>query len=436
MSDIVIRERVLKNGTVTFEYSFEIAPINGKRRRKSKSGFRSKREAKAAGKLAQQQYENTGTTIANKAEMSYSDYLKFWIQKDVATTCKDATVENYEKKIRLYISPFLGEKRLRSIVRQDIKDFLEKMYDDGFSKNTISVCKGIITKSFDYAVDSQILSSSPATGIKRLSKGGRPPKNPTRTSPHVYIPKEQMDQIFERFPCGTSPYLSLMTGYHCGTRLGESYAIVEEDIDFVNKKLKLNRQIQWKSDSTRTKEEIQQSNGSSHAGNGYWYFTEPKYRSYRIINLDDDMIELLSDIIGRRKSSEKYYGSHYVHYYVDQPLLNSGVAPETPIPDNPLKSSGKHEIHLINIREDGSFITPRTMQHTATVIQKQLGIKDFDYHSLRHTHSTMLLEMGAPDVYIQRRLGHTSSQVTKEVYTNHLTPAIQNKGLDVLQNLY
>ena len=133
MSDIVIRERVLKNGTGTFEYSFEIAPINGKRRRKSKSGFRSKREAKAAGKLAQQQYENTGTTIANKAEMSYSDYLKFWIQKDVATTCKDATVENYEKKIRLYISPFLGEKRLRSIVRQDIKDFLEKMYDDGFS---------------------------------------------------------------------------------------------------------------------------------------------------------------------------------------------------------------------------------------------------------------------------------------------------------------
>ena len=86
MSDIVIRERVLKNGTVTFEYSFEIAPINGKRRRKSKSGFRSKREAKAAGKLAQQQYENTGTTIANKAEMSYSDYLKFWIQKDVAKT--------------------------------------------------------------------------------------------------------------------------------------------------------------------------------------------------------------------------------------------------------------------------------------------------------------------------------------------------------------
>ena len=152
-------------------------------------------------------------------------------------------------------------------MRQDIKDFLEKMYDDGFSKNTISVCKGIITKSFDYAVDSQILSSSPATGIKRLSKGGRPPKNPTRTSPHVYIPKEQMDQIFERFPCGTSPYLSLMTGYHCGTRLGESYAIVEEDIDFVNKKLKLNRQIQWKSDSTRTKEEIQQNQ---------WIFTGRK----------------------------------------------------------------------------------------------------------------------------------------------------------------
>ena len=171
MSDIVIRERVLKNGTATLEYSFEIAAINGSRRRKSKSGSRSRREAQEAGKLDQQPYENSGSRSANKVEISYSDYLKFWIEKDVAINCKDVNVENYEKKIRLYISPFLGEKRLRSIVRQDIKDFLEKMYDDGFSKNTISVCKGIITKSFDYAVDSQILSSSPATGIKRLSKG-------------------------------------------------------------------------------------------------------------------------------------------------------------------------------------------------------------------------------------------------------------------------
>ena len=92
MGEIVIRDRTLKDGTVNYEYSFEVASIDGKRRRKSKSGFRTKTEAKAAGKLAQQQYENTGITIAKKADMSYSDYLDMWLQDDVAQTCKDATI--------------------------------------------------------------------------------------------------------------------------------------------------------------------------------------------------------------------------------------------------------------------------------------------------------------------------------------------------------
>ena len=436
MGEIVIRDRTLKDGTVNYEYSFEVASIDGKRRRKSKSGFRTKTEAKAAGKLAQQQYENTGITIAKKADMSYSDYLDMWLQDDVAQTCKDATVANYSKKIRLYIAPYLGQKRLRSIVRQDIKKFLEHMYDEGFSKNTISVCKGIITKSFDYAVDSQILSASPAAGIKKMKKGGRPPKKPTRIAPHIYIPKENIELIFKRFPEGSTPYLSLMTGYHCGTRLGESFAIVEEDIDFINKKLKLSRQVQWKADNSRTQQDKKANNGTIQAGNGYWYFSEPKYRSYRIIDLDDEILALLARTIDKRKSAEQYYGSHYTRYYVNQPLNFTGEAPETPIPDNPINRSGKYEIHLINVREDGSYITPRTMQHTSTVIQKKLGIADFDYHSLRHTHSTMLKEMGAPDVYIQRRLGHSSTRITNEVYTNHLTPIIQDKGLDILKNLY
>jgi len=34
-----------------------------------------------------------------------------------------------------------------------------------------------------------------------------------------------------------------------------------------------------------------------------------------------------------------------------------------------------------------------------------LYIEDFDYHSLRHTHATFLLEKGAPLKYIQQRLG-------------------------------
>ena len=51
MSDLIVRPRMLKSGKMVYEYAFEIARIDGKRKRKTKSGFRTKREAKEAGKI-------------------------------------------------------------------------------------------------------------------------------------------------------------------------------------------------------------------------------------------------------------------------------------------------------------------------------------------------------------------------------------------------
>ena len=86
------------------------------------------------------------------------------------------------------------------------------------------------------------------------------------------------------------------------------------------------------------------------------------------------------------------------------------------------------EIHFVCVREDGTYITPRTMQHTSRVIHNELNIKEFDFHSLRHTHATVLLERGAPLKYIQQRLGHKKIDITLNVYqhqTDHLAMIAQ-----------
>ncbi len=86
--------------------------------------------------------------------------------------------------------------------------------------------------------------------------------------------------------------------------------------------------------------------------------------------------------------------------------------------------------------EDGSYITARTMQHTSSIIHHNLTFSEFDYHSLRHTHATMLSEQGAPLQYIQKRLGHKKEKVTTEVYTNHLTDAIKQQGNNILNAMF
>jgi len=60
------------------------------------------------------------------------------------------------------------------------------------------------------------------------------------------------------------------------------------------------------------------------------------------------------------------------------------------------------------------------MQHVSHIARTELGFDKFDYHSLRHTHATMLAEKGASPKYVQYRLGHKNIQVTMQIY-QHLT---------------
>ena len=53
---------VRKRGNV-YEYSFDVAKIEGNRKRVSKSGFKTKAEAQEAGTVAYEEYIRTGVII-------------------------------------------------------------------------------------------------------------------------------------------------------------------------------------------------------------------------------------------------------------------------------------------------------------------------------------------------------------------------------------
>lgn len=433
MGDVMIRSRNRKSGTV-YEYYFEIASIDGKRKWTSKGGFKTKKEAKEAGKKAQELYEKAGQIVV-PSEMSLSDFLDLWIEKDCKMDLKDVTVSGYEKKIRLYIKPSLGSYRLKSITKPILQDFIKELFNKGLSKNTISSVKGILSKAFDYAADNQYIAYSPAAKLKIPIN--QQPKVPTRSDPHVYISVNKMNDIFARFPEGTVNHIPLQLGYRCGLRLGEAFALTWADIDLKKQRLEVNRQIQWYQDKTRSSKQKQLENGTAKAGNGYWYFSEPKFRSYRIIDIDDELTNLLGRELEKQNRARAYYDVFYKHYYVETPLLYGGIKPDNlPPAINRLSlESGTIEIQPLLVRENGEYIAPRTMQHTSSVIHHQLNFPEFDYHSLRHTHATMLQEKGADIIYIQRRLGHVNLSTTN-IYIDHLTDTIQTRGFSILNSMY
>lgn len=430
MIDLCIRKRFTTKGTV-YEYRFEIASVGGKRKWKSKSGFKTVTEARKAGRAAMAQYENYGHVVNN--QISVADFFDVWFENDCKVDLKPTTLISYKKAVENLLKPKLGYYRLKSLTREQLQAFLVEMYDNGYSINSLISLKALLTKSMNYAVDNHYINISPAIRLK--TPRNRIPKIPTRSAPHYFIKPEIMKEIFKRFPERTSSFIPLKIAYECGLRLGETFALCWEDIDLDNKAIYINRQIQWMADYERSKNNKINCNGSSEAGKGYWYFSAPKYNSYRVIEIGDELTEILKNEKDRQDRSKAYYSQRYQNYFVPFELSFNGKIPFFQISVNRLEQGTlENQIHLICVREDGSYITPRTMQHTAMIIKKEI-FKNFDFHSLKHTHATMLAEIGVDQKYIQTRLGHMDIYTTFEVY-EHTTEIMRNRGRSALNTLF
>jgi integrase len=80
--------------------------------------------------------------------------------------------------------------------------------------------------------------------------------------------------------------------------------------------------------------------------------------------------------------------------------------------------------HRQHVREDeaGKAIT-----------EHQAGLRKIRLHDLRHTFGSLLIQNGASIVYVKEQMGHSSIQVTVDIY-GHLIPGANVSFVDRLDN--
>ena len=414
---------VRKRGNV-YEYNFDVAKIEGKRKRITKSGFKTKAEALKQGTIAYNEYLNTGRKFVSN-EMSYSDFLDYWLDNHCKINLKYHTIEAYSNIVKTHLKPNLGFYKLSQITKPTLQDFLNKIYvEKAYSKNFLNNIRKVLKCSFNYAVDNEYVKVNSAANLK-LPKYDEPPKDVA----HIFT-TEEINTILDRFKNNHCVYYAFLTAYCTGLRIAEVFALTWDDIDFKNKTISVNKNILKKNQAGGTKGRHLSGNSTT-----VWYFGTCKTQtSYRTITIGDTLINALKEYKEEQEMYKQNYGDTYMKHYKKNVINPYNNKPEIKIVNAYAEIDvALPEVNFVFIKNNGVYEGTDSCKYPFKVIHYELGIP-CRFHDFRDTHATRLIESGADIKAVSKRLGHRNIDITYNIYVR-VTQKMENETANKFEEI-
>ena len=143
------------------------------------------------------------------------------------------------------------------------------------------------------------------------------------------------------------------------------------------------------------------------------------------------MTEALKKAKRTQTENRLHYGPRYFNLYTED-ATRKGQPCQHMIQVHSGERCPLSLVRLVCVREDGYFLGSESIQkYAGKIIRQELGIP-FNFHSLRHTHATTLIENGVTVKAVQARLGHANISTTLDEYT-HNTLKQEENAVDVFE---
>lgn len=347
---------------------------DGSEKTQQKAGFHTKKEAEVfrtetIGEL----YNGTYKVYGN---VSVSEFMAYWLENDIKARVKSyETYYNFSGTVKNHINPKLGNKRIASVSSGDI----QTLYND-VAKYSISVAKmvkTVINISMRYAVEMKVVTTNPAVNVNL-------PKNVKKTSYHCRTIDAQktltMEQIYVLLEesKNTSIHMQVLFNVLMGLRRNEIIAVKYSDVDYVNRTLRVERQLgvvlnsdkEMFAPKTYTKQEI-----------------SPKTRSsIRELPIPDYVFEAIL------QEREKYERN---------------------------RSRRSTEFQDLDYICCSSYGRPRSKSYHWKFYKKLLkdnNLPNIRWHDLRSTFCTLLLKNDFNPKAVSKLMGHSKEIITMDVY--------------------
>jgi integrase len=343
-------------------------PVTGKRKQKTVSGFKTKKEAEAACNELLNQL-NKGYYIEN-TNQTFAEYLEEWLNDYAKTKVKPSTFKNYKNAVYGRIIPALGQLKLKELKLYHGQKFINTLVEEGKSSSYVLFIYRILHTALEQAVKLEKIPRNPFDGVENPKLIREKKKTWSIEEIQRFLHVAKLDSPIY--------YICFLLAIHTGMRKGEVLGLRWQDIDFEQKRLSVNQSLVM-------------------VQNQYIISDLKTTSSNRVISLDDIVIAELK----RHKVMQN-----------QQKLLLGG---------------GYEDNDLVCANEFGRFLSPGMVNHRMKEICEKAGVPYIRFHDLRHTHATLLLKLGENVKVVSERLGHSSVKMTLDVYS-HVTPDMQEQA--------
>lgn len=354
-----------------------IDPTTGQRKRTTKHGFLTKGDAEAF-LLEINNQQNQNIFFTPKAVL-VKDFLLDWLHSYVEVNVRESSFRGYQRIIKNHLIPNLGGLDLKKLSSLDIDRLYAHLLKDGrsdgkggLSPKTVQYTHRVLNEALSYAVKKKLIYISPMASVSNIPKPKKYHGNIYTADEILHLLEITKDTVYE---------VPVALAAVCGLRRGECLAIKEDDVDFENMTIRINKQLIDLDDKV--------------------ILSEPKSEeSNRLISAPKEVFE----IIRRRIELNHQHREMLESEYDDQ--------------------------GWIVCKDNGEMIKPKYFSKNFINMIKSKKLKRIRFHDLRHSCASLMLSSGVAMKTASQILGHSSIAITADLYT-HVTQ--DNKKLAARQ---
>lgn len=299
-------------------------------------------------------------------EVDYNIMFKYVFNKWLEYKLKKVKITTWykiEKALKKHILEYFKSYKLHCIKEKDINSFSYELKNKKLSIRYINRILGYLQEILSYASVNYGYNIKISNNITKFRDDS--PKENLKDSETNFLTLDE----FEKLIINTDDeYYELIYTffYKTGIRLGEFLSLKWKDVDFINKTIKINKSLSKDCPQKGT------------------IIVKPKTNnSIRLVDIDDELTTML---LKYQETQKKIYG------YNENWFIFGGI----------------------------KEMSPTTMRRYLAKHLKKANIKKITIHGFRHSHVSLLINLGCDSRDVAERIGDTVQVVEKTYY--HMFP--------------